>query len=98
MPGGIHPPLSVIASWPTPNYVDPERRGWSVVVMCAVLWGLAMVILMMRLWARLVLQHNAGLDDLFIVLAMVRTECDLKLAHILNIRRYPQLASPSAYH
>ncbi|KAK2768742.1 hypothetical protein FQN54_000598 [Arachnomyces sp. PD_36] len=27
MPGGFHPPPSVIASWPTPNYVDPETKG-----------------------------------------------------------------------
>lgn len=91
MPGGIHPPLSVIATWPTPNYVNPQRRDWGVVIMCAILWGAAMVILMMRLWARLVLQHNAGLDDLFIVLAMVRMPRLFTFSSELTSRRYPRL-------
>lgn len=71
MGGGVHPPLSVVLTWPTPNYVDPVTRGWEVPIMCMVLFGIAFIVVLARLWARLVLQQNAGLDDLFIVFSMV---------------------------
>jgi hypothetical protein len=71
MPGGIHPPLEVIASWPTPNYTNPVTRGWDIVILDAILLAFAFVVLLARLWARLGLQHNAGLDDVFIVAAFV---------------------------
>jgi Na+/phosphate symporter len=72
MPGGSHPPLSVILSWPTPNYVDPVTRGWGDVILCVVLYALALFTVVARLWARLIIKHNAGLDDVMIVIAMVQ--------------------------
>lgn len=72
MPGGIHPTLEVIASWPRPNYVNPERKGWGLVITTIVLFTLALFTVLARLWARFVLLRNPGLDDLVIVLAMVR--------------------------
>ncbi|KAF2101379.1 hypothetical protein NA57DRAFT_35108, partial [Rhizodiscina lignyota] len=71
MPGGIHPPLAVIESWPTPNYVDPHTRGWSLVILMCVLYAIALLAVVARLWARLGILHNAGADDAIIVAAMV---------------------------
>ncbi|TLD37770.1 hypothetical protein E2P81_ATG03445 [Venturia nashicola] len=70
MPGGLHPPISVIATW-TPNYVNPETRGWGIVVLVAVLLALTYVVVLLRLLARFVLAKNAGIDDALIIFNMV---------------------------
>ena len=64
-------PLSVLLSWPAPNYVDPIRRGPSLVIVNSVLLPLAIVIVGLRLYTRLFIIRSAGLDDLFIALAVV---------------------------
>ena len=73
MPGGTHPPLSVIGSWPnhSPNF---ERRGWGIPIVVMVLFSISIAVVSARLWARLVIQRNSGIDDLFIVAAMVRIQ------------------------
>ena len=72
MPGGLYPPLSVIESWPQPNYINPVQRDWTVPVILIVLFFITLLIVCARLWARLIVGRNAGLDDLLIALAMVR--------------------------
>lgn len=66
-------PLSVILSWPKPNYIDPIRRGPALVIVNSLLLPLAMIVVGLRLYTRLVICHSAGLDDLFIALAVVRS-------------------------
>jgi hypothetical protein len=80
MPGGTHPPLSVIESWPKPS-LNFERRGWGVPIAVIVLFVITATVVSARLWSRLVIQRNAGIDDICIVFAMVRTYCfrELKL-------------------
>jgi len=70
MPGGLHPPLSVLGTW-TPNYVDPQTRNWTFPALLIVLYILAFAAVFLRLIARLVYMRNAGIDDVFIVLALV---------------------------
>jgi hypothetical protein len=70
MGGGLHPPLSVLGTW-TPNYVDPEMRGWTFPAIIIVLYILAFAAVFLRVFARLVYMRNAGIDDLFIVLSLV---------------------------
>ncbi len=64
-------PLSVLLSWPKPNYVDPIRRGPALVIVNSVLLPLAVVIVGLRLYTRLFICRSAGLDDIFIALAVV---------------------------
>jgi hypothetical protein len=70
MPGGLHPPLSVLLSW-TPNYVDPETRGSGIIVLVVVLLILSYILVSLRLWARFRLAKNAGIDDVLIIFNMV---------------------------
>ena len=70
MPGGLHPPISVIATW-RPNYVDPETRGWGIVALVTVLLSLTYLVVLLRLWARFILAKNAGIDDALIIFNMV---------------------------
>ncbi|OJD22069.1 hypothetical protein ACJ73_06589 [Blastomyces percursus] len=71
MPGGFHPPPSVIKSWPKPNYVDPEAKGHDLVAISITLGLLATIAVGARLWVRLKIQRNPGLDDLFLFLSII---------------------------
>jgi hypothetical protein len=78
MPGGLHPPLSVILSW-KPNYVDPVTRGPGMIVLVAVLLSLTYVVVALRLWARFRMAKNAGVDDALIIFNMVGCSLLLKI-------------------
>jgi len=73
MPGGFNPPQSVIASWPQPNYIDPETRGYALIICLGVFLFIALLALAARIWARFVLVRQAGLDDLIAIFAAVPT-------------------------
>jgi hypothetical protein len=64
------PPLSVILTWPKPNYVDPPHRTYLNGIFIAVI-SLAVIIVLMRIFVRIALLKSAGFDDLCIVLAIV---------------------------
>jgi hypothetical protein len=66
MPGGLHPPIEVLLSW-KPNYVDPETRGFGLIILVCILLALCYVVVGMRLWARFRIVKNAGIDDALIV-------------------------------
>lgn len=70
MPGGLRPPIEVIAHWNI-NYVNPEHGGRYVVITTAVMLGLTYLVVVMRLWARFRLAKSAGVDDALIVVGMV---------------------------
>lgn len=61
-----------IARWPKPNYHNPMRRGWGLVALCIALFVLALGIVIARLYARIRIQRNYGLDDTLIIAAIVR--------------------------
>jgi hypothetical protein len=69
--GGVHPPPEVLLSWPVPNYVNPEDRGWDSSIILMVVLGITFVIYTVRMWARLVVAKNAGLDDILMSVAML---------------------------
>ncbi|KAI1212383.1 uncharacterized protein F4807DRAFT_457879 [Annulohypoxylon truncatum] len=63
------PPTSVIESWPTPNYVNPETRGRLGMIVGLLLAVMVTITLAIRLYARKWLTQRFGLDDVFIMLA-----------------------------
>lgn len=70
MPGGLRPPIEVIASWKF-NYVNPEHSGRYVVIATSVMLGLTFLVVVLRLWARFRLAQSAGIDDGLIIFNMV---------------------------
>jgi hypothetical protein len=72
MPGGIDPTLAIILTWPVPS-AHPVTRSWLFPVIILVVYAIAVAVFSARLWSRLVLRGNRGLDDLFITIAMVPT-------------------------
>lgn len=79
-PNSLHPPPSVVASWPPPNYVNPETQGVGVIVVGLTFTCLAMLLVLARLWSRLFITRAPGMDDLFAVLALV---CEIGLLGII---------------
>jgi hypothetical protein len=77
MAGGIHPPLSVIESWPRAS-ANPVRRGWDAFVLMLVLYPICLVVVGLRLRARIFKYRNGGIDDVCIVLAMVRKRASIR--------------------
>jgi hypothetical protein len=73
MPGGFHPPLAVIASWPKPNYRNPETQGRALFAISVTLIFIATVVVVLRLFVRLKIQRQLGPDDIFLALSLVRS-------------------------
>ncbi|KAJ8068770.1 hypothetical protein OCU04_002466 [Sclerotinia nivalis] len=65
------PSPEILASWPTPNYVDPVTRGNAVLVVNAVLFPVVLFIILIRLYTRLQISKSFGLDDWLIIAAML---------------------------
>lgn len=69
--GGLHPPAAVALNWPRPNYVNPETRGWEAPIVLLVFLGITTLVYLARMWARLAVSKNAGLDDILISVSMI---------------------------
>lgn len=68
---GVIIPLSVIVTWPTPNYVNPPTMGWAPIGIIATLTVVVIVVFCLRMYARLVKLKNVGWDDWVMVAAVV---------------------------
>ncbi|EXJ63216.1 hypothetical protein A1O7_03663 [Cladophialophora yegresii CBS 114405] len=66
----LHPPPSVVASWPEPDYVDPQTRGPGLVQACIIFSGLGIIIVSARIYSRLVITRAPGWDDLLVVVGL----------------------------
>ncbi|KAJ4408722.1 hypothetical protein N0V91_002977 [Didymella pomorum] len=64
-------PPEVIATWPKPNYIDPVTRGSALMVVELTLLPIAMIIVFMRLYVRIVWLKKSWWDDYLMVAAMV---------------------------
>ncbi|KAK7546004.1 hypothetical protein IWX92DRAFT_195210 [Phyllosticta citricarpa] len=88
MPGGLHPPLELYHAWQTDQFPHGERRDWSIVIIVTLFGVLAYATVAARLWARVMVNRNSGLDDALIVVALV-----CRLEH----RWSPVLICPDIY-
>jgi len=68
------PPLSVIATWPQPNYVNPsEVRGPTILILTLIFIPLLVILVTLRIYTRLRLSNNFGADDIAIIAAVFPT-------------------------
>lgn len=65
------PPLSVIVSWPAPNYEDPVTHGPAILIVNIIFIVLVLVAFVGRFYSRLVIKKWLGIDDGMCVLALV---------------------------
>lgn len=92
MPGGIHPPLSVIETWPTPNYVNPVTASSSTAISAGILGVISLVVVGARMVARFSVQRNAGIDDYLMLFALVwKTKNSAPKKEADQIRRYQHM-------
>lgn len=68
------PGVEVILSWPLPNYDDPVTRDDALVIVNSALIRLVMIVVLLRLYSRLYVRRWFGLDDVFIIVALVCVE------------------------
>ncbi|KAB5570724.1 integral membrane protein [Coniochaeta sp. 2T2.1] len=65
------PASSVLASWPTPNYIDPVTHGPANIIVIVLLLSLAVIFLCIRFYTRLLITRGSGVDDILILLAFI---------------------------
>jgi hypothetical protein len=63
--------LSIIASWPQPNYIDPITRGWDFLAANLILLGFVVLVVSLRIYTRLFISRYFGLDDVLMCAATV---------------------------
>ncbi|GME28208.1 integral membrane protein [Neofusicoccum parvum] len=70
MPGGVVAPPALVAAWQTDAYPHGIRAGRSLTIISLIFTSIALVIVFARLYDRVLVRHNAGLDDALIVAAL----------------------------
>jgi hypothetical protein len=75
-------PLSVIFSWPLPNYIDPVTRGHTTVIVSVFFFSVATLFVGARLYQRIFVRRWFGPDDLFIILGFV--SCLLRVGILIE--------------
>lgn len=66
------PSLAVLATYPKPNYVNPETKGPDLLVANCVMFSVASVVVGLRIYTRVFVSRCFGADDVFVLLALVR--------------------------
>jgi hypothetical protein len=66
-------PISILLSFPKPNYIDPETRGWTGSVIMIIAITVTIAVFTARIWARTIVSRNFGLDDFLMSITMVPT-------------------------
>ena len=92
------PPLDLIESWPTPNYVDPVMRGPANIVITVIFFPLVLLIVGVRIYTRLRISRSFGADDWLILSCLVRTshlDCGIQLRDLVA---YNWLRGYQSYH
>lgn len=64
-------PIEVIATWPAGNYLNPQTRGNTLIIVNIILMSLVTFVVFLRLYVRVYLLRWFGIDDLFIIVALV---------------------------
>lgn len=67
------PPVDILLSWPTPNYDNPVTRGPALVIVNSIFISLAVITVVARIYTRIVIKRWFGIDDVFILLALLFT-------------------------
>ena len=67
------PPPEVVASWPKPNYINPENQGPGIAISGITFMSLATILVMLRVYVRGWLIRSFGWDDAWMVAALVHS-------------------------
>jgi hypothetical protein len=62
---------AIIATWPIPNYVNPVTRGPELYIINSICLFIATLAVVLRLYSRIWIRNWFGLDDAFVLVALV---------------------------
>ena len=66
-----YPPISVLLTWPKPNYVDPKTRGPALLIVNIIFTILVLVAVTGRFYTRIRCKNWFGIDDVMCIFALV---------------------------
>lgn len=95
------PPEAILATWPTPNYIDPPTRGPGVLIVNATCLSLAFIVVSLRIYTRIRITYSAGVDDVLIIIGLIsaiamaavtsiatnRHIWDIELSHLVTVQK-----------
>ncbi|KIW01527.1 uncharacterized protein PV09_07005 [Verruconis gallopava] len=81
-------PISVLLTFPAPNYTDPQTQGMSLIVINAVFASLVVLAVVLRLYTRTSVKRWIGSDDVAIVVAAIFTLAFNASVMLANARYY----------
>lgn len=64
-------PPEVIASWPKPNYVNPEHQGPHLMIVVIGCFTISSVVVALRTYVRVKIKRNVGWDDWLMLSTLV---------------------------
>ena len=67
------PPAAVMATWPAPNYVNPQNHGPGLFIVDITLMVVVLIVVGIRYYTRLRVTKTFGPDDFLIGVALVDT-------------------------
>lgn len=68
---GTRPPPEVLATWPAPNYVNPENQTAQLMAIEITLCSVTAIVMLLRLYSRGILTKSIGSDDWLMTGALV---------------------------
>jgi hypothetical protein len=68
-------PLDTLASWPTPNYIDPATRDLGISYLSPILLAITTICVVVRLYTRIFVRRWFGPDDLLVLISWVNIYC-----------------------
>jgi hypothetical protein len=80
------PPPSVIASWPHPNFINPETRGNANIILNIVLYALLLFFIALRIFTRTHLRSSFGADDVFMLLALIPASAFFVISILADVK------------
>ncbi len=86
------PPPEVLASWPKPNYIDPETRGPALIIVVVLALSISVICLGLRLYVRARIQRNIHWDDWLMIAGAVRISTHITSPS--NLRELIQSRTP----
>lgn len=63
--------LGAIATWPDPNYINPQTRGHGIIIASIIFGTICPIVTGLRLYTRVFITRTSGADDVMILLATV---------------------------
>ncbi|KAH8652464.1 hypothetical protein BX600DRAFT_441338 [Xylariales sp. PMI_506] len=64
---------SVLATWPTPNYIDPPTRSYVDVIVEGIFIFIVTILILLRLYTRQFIANGIAKDDILMTLAYIPT-------------------------